>query len=74
MTPTAPTGIIRHLGEAETAHHSTRWPLGRLMIHRGWCQILGGNVMGLEFLAKARLRISPGETPEEHPTQQAITV
>ena len=29
--------------------------------------------MGLEFLAKTRLRLLPGETPEENPTTQAIT-
>jgi putative transposase len=29
--------------------------------------------MGLEFLAKARLRLVGGETPEENTTRQAIT-
>src|SRR3954454_11408677 len=29
--------------------------------------------MGLEFLAKARLRVLPGETPDQDTTQQAIT-
>jgi transposase-like protein len=29
--------------------------------------------MGLDFLAKTRLRLLPGETPDENPTAQAIT-
>jgi hypothetical protein len=29
--------------------------------------------MGLEFLAKARLHVLPGETPDENTTPQAIT-
>ena len=29
--------------------------------------------MGLEFLAKARLRVLPGETPDQDTSQQAIT-
>jgi putative transposase len=29
--------------------------------------------MGLEFLAEARLRVFPGETPDQDTTQQAIT-
>jgi hypothetical protein len=29
--------------------------------------------MGLEFLAKARLRVLPGETPDQDTITQAIT-